>query len=913
MITQAQAPEGINYQAVFRKPNGAIVSGQSLACEIEIVQGNISGNLANAERHSVVTNQQGIANFVIGQGLTTTGVFSDIDWGNGPYYMKLYVDFDGQGNIFQMQQYGAQQLVSVPYALHAKVADSIAGVDLNNIGSAGLSAYEIAVQNGFIGSEAEWLASLEGADGQDGADGQNGVDGTDGQNGTDGINGQDGTNGLSAYEIAVQNGFVGTEAEWLASLQGTDGQDGANGQDGIDGQNGIDGQDGTNGLSAYEIALQNGFVGTEAEWLASLEGIDGQNGADGQDGANGTDGTNGLSAYEIAVQNGFIGTEAEWLASLQGADGQDGANGTDGTNGLSAYEIAVQNGFIGSEAEWLASLQGTDGQDGVDGQGGVTEAGLNVNITGSGTPLDPYIIDANQTISTDGTPGNLSLNDGGGTLSINVDDADNNPTNELNTGASFNNNILEIQDAGGAVSADLSALDNSTDDQNLTGANLNGTELQIDIEDGTSATVDLAPLQDGVDDADNNPTNELNTGASFNNNILEIQDAGGAVSADLSALDNSGTDDQNLTGANLNGTELQIDIEDGTSATVDLAPLQDGVDDADNNPTNELNTGASFNNNILEIQDAGGAVSADLSALDNSGTDDQNASEVSYDNSTSGISASEVQFALDELSNNLTTIGEASIKEFTNSDFLSDRPTLENGAWQTIAVIPGISAQSSQVGERRSYAHFQIYDYSAQVTGGGKAKEFLEFTVSRISDNSQIQLINHDISGYNQSACIKIENIRVQHGKVTIGGGSVWCANIQLYRTSNCGLSTNGAETNIFVKMTNQVPLDETPLVIIPRELTSTPLSLTNITTDEINILNNNGDDVNDADADPNNEIQDLSLDNNILSLSQSNESVDLSQYLEDPLWMRNSSESHLYPTNLSDNIGLGPMHQAEA
>ena len=76
----------------------------------------------------------------------------------------------------------------------------------------------------------------------------------------------------------------------------------------------------------------------------------------------------------------------------------------------------------------------------------------------------------------------------------------------------------------------------------------------------------MAPLQDGADDADNNPTNELNTGASFNNNILEIQDAGGAVSADLSALDNSGTDDQNLTGANLNGTELQIDIEDGTSA-----------------------------------------------------------------------------------------------------------------------------------------------------------------------------------------------------------------------------------------------------------------------------------------------------------------------------------------------------------
>lgn len=35
-------------------------------------------------------------------------------------------------------------------------------------------------------------------------------------------------------------------------------------------------------------------------------------------------GENGKSAYQIAVDNGFIGTEAEWLASLRGADGKDG-------------------------------------------------------------------------------------------------------------------------------------------------------------------------------------------------------------------------------------------------------------------------------------------------------------------------------------------------------------------------------------------------------------------------------------------------------------------------------------------------------------------------------------------------------------------------------------------------------------
>ena len=46
----------------------------------------------------------------------------------------------------------------------------------------------------------------------------------------------------------------------------------------------------------------------------------------------------GKSAYEVAVENGFSGTETEWLASLTGADGK------------SAYQIAVENGFTGTEA-----------------------------------------------------------------------------------------------------------------------------------------------------------------------------------------------------------------------------------------------------------------------------------------------------------------------------------------------------------------------------------------------------------------------------------------------------------------------------------------------------------------------------------------------------------------------------------
>ncbi len=251
-------------------------------------------------------------------------------------------------------------------------------------GNDGLSAYELAVENGFVGTEAEWLTSLQGAPGQDGSDGIIGY------------------NGASAYEIAVANGFVGTEDAWLLSLQGAPGNNGAtgatgeNGIDGIDGSNGTNGADGADGLSAYTIAVNNGFIGTEAEWLLSLQG------PAGSDGDAGADGEDGISAYQVALNNGFVGTQAEWLLSLVGDPGEDGTNGsagingtngtngtngvdgTDGADGISAYQVAVNNGFVGDEVAWLASLQGADGVDGTNGTNGADGApgtsGLTANL-----------------------------------------------------------------------------------------------------------------------------------------------------------------------------------------------------------------------------------------------------------------------------------------------------------------------------------------------------------------------------------------------------------------------------------------------------------------------------------------------------------------------------------------------------
>lgn len=98
------------------------------------------------------------------------------------------------------------------------------------------SAYVIALEHGFIGSEDEWLASLKGAKGEQGIQGvqgekgQNGKDGTNGTNGIDGVDGKDGI-GITNAEINTSGELTltysnGTSAN-LGKVVGADGKDGA--------------------------------------------------------------------------------------------------------------------------------------------------------------------------------------------------------------------------------------------------------------------------------------------------------------------------------------------------------------------------------------------------------------------------------------------------------------------------------------------------------------------------------------------------------------------------------------------------------------------------------------------------------------------------------------------------------------
>lgn len=90
---------------------------------------------------------------------------------------------------------------------------------------------------------------------------------------------------------------------------------------------------------------------------------------------NGYDGAAGKSAYEVAVDEGFDGTKADWLESLRG---EPGSRGGIGPEGKSAYEIAVKEGFEGDVTEWLDSLKGDSGRPGKDGVSG--------QAAGFGTP-----------------------------------------------------------------------------------------------------------------------------------------------------------------------------------------------------------------------------------------------------------------------------------------------------------------------------------------------------------------------------------------------------------------------------------------------------------------------------------------------------------------------------------------------
>lgn len=295
----------------------------------------------------------------------------------------------------------------------------------------GLSAYELAVQQGYAGSLDDWLVSLQGK---------------------------------SAYQIAVDNGYSGSEKDWSKTLTAMSKKDksdissaafsekgdlvitlsdgtkinvgkavGASGKDGKDGKDGIGiksakindkgelvisysdgnsvnldkvvGETVNNGVGiASSIINEKGelvltYTNGETANLGGVvgkDGRDGKNGADGKDGRDGTDGTSGTDGISISAavinETGELiisysdGTTAN-LGKVVGSDGINGVNGTNGKDGISVSSAEINSegelvlSFSNGQRANVGAVVGAKGEQGLQGaqgeKGDKGENGLN--------------------------------------------------------------------------------------------------------------------------------------------------------------------------------------------------------------------------------------------------------------------------------------------------------------------------------------------------------------------------------------------------------------------------------------------------------------------------------------------------------------------------------------------------------
>lgn len=119
-----QAPQKISYQAVIRNGDDALVTNTTVGMQISILQGTPSGTVVYAETQTPTTNANGLITIEIGAGTIVLGTFAGIIWSNDIYFIKTEIDPSG-GTDYTIT--GTNQLLSVPYALHAKTAESVNG------------------------------------------------------------------------------------------------------------------------------------------------------------------------------------------------------------------------------------------------------------------------------------------------------------------------------------------------------------------------------------------------------------------------------------------------------------------------------------------------------------------------------------------------------------------------------------------------------------------------------------------------------------------------------------------------------------------------------------------------------------------------------------------------------------------
>jgi len=439
---KAQAPNGINYQAVIRTNTGTLASNQAVVIRARILQTTANGTAVYSERHNLTTDQFGLVNFVIGNGVFLAGnPFANLNWGNGPYFLELGVAFTNQVNPLVYMPYGTQQMMSVPYALYAKSSGNLlnqwsygAGAPLaasGNIGDYYLDTATGNVYNKLNNTTWVLITNITGPQGPTGATGLTGPQGPAGPTGATGLTGAAGVAGpqgpAGATGLTGPQGPQGpagpagaTGATGAIGPQGPAGVTGPQGPIGLTGPAGTNGTNGINGLNAATLTTVESAGANCATGGVKLEfgpDVNGNglldageivpaltkyicNGAVGAQGIQGIQGATGATgATGLTGPQGPIG-----LTGPAGTNGTNGANGTNGNavlNGITNpavgtgvngdfYINTATNELFGPKANgtWPAgvSLVGPQGIQGIQGVVGPTGA---TGLTGAAGPQGP--------------------------------------------------------------------------------------------------------------------------------------------------------------------------------------------------------------------------------------------------------------------------------------------------------------------------------------------------------------------------------------------------------------------------------------------------------------------------------------------------------------------------------------------
>ena len=182
------------------------------------------------------------------------------------------------------------------------------------------------------------------------------------------LSGAQGIQGLSAYQVAVQHGFEGTEAEWLISLKGEKGETGPKGDKGDTGEKGATGERGPQGLQG-ERGLQ-GVQGEQGE--PGIQGPIGPKGEKGDQGEQGPQGPKGETGPQGPKGDTGSGLNIKGELDSESQLPQEGVSGDAWLISGNLYVYVGENGNVVSNPKWsnVGSIQGPAGPQGPVGPKG---------------------------------------------------------------------------------------------------------------------------------------------------------------------------------------------------------------------------------------------------------------------------------------------------------------------------------------------------------------------------------------------------------------------------------------------------------------------------------------------------------------------------------------------------------------